>query len=101
MADPPNNVCPPDGSHITPYPHPSQGGHAYRNDIQQTVLTMWLNREDLGSLALDLLYQQKKFPCVATCKNWICQFISHGHVNQKRETGNHLAERELQGEWLV
>ncbi len=62
---------------------------------------MWLNGEDLGFPALHLLHQQQKFPCFATCKNWIHQFTSYGHIDPKRATRNHFAERELQGEWLV
>ncbi len=62
---------------------------------------MWLNGEDLRSPALDLLRQQKKFPSLETCKVWIRQFTTHGHIDPKRATGNHRAERELRGEWLV
>ena len=101
MADPPNNICPPDGTYITPHPHPSQGGNAYSSNTQQTVLNMWLNGEDLKSPTLDLLRQQKKFPSSETCKVWIRQFTTHGHIDPKRATGNHRAERELRGEWLV
>ena len=39
----------------------------------------------------------KKFPCHSTCVNWIRIFHATGDICPKRATGNHHAEREVQG----
>ena len=85
----PDGIRPPNGTHITPTSHPSVGGNAYSDDTRQAVLNMWLNGDDLYSPALNQLRQQKKFPCIKTCQNWIAQYTLLGHVHPKRATGNH------------
>lgn len=96
------------GSLVTPSPHPSRGGNPYPDAIRQQVLTMHLNGEDLSDRKsnpnanwLFPLREAKTFPCAKTCKKWIDQYESEGHVNPKAPTGNKESRREIQGEDLV
>ncbi len=49
---------------------------------------------------LQVLWQQRKFPCFATCDRWIRQFNEEGHTRCKRPTGNRISQREVHGQDL-
>jgi hypothetical protein len=96
------------GSLVTPSPHPSRGGNPYPDAVRQQVLIMHFNGEDLSDNKsnpnahwLVPLREAKTFPCAKTCKKWIDQYESDGHVNPKTPTGNKESRREIQGEDLV
>ena len=50
---------------------------------------------------LDQLWQQRRFPHISTCNNWIRQFVGEGHTRCKRPTGNRISQREVHGQDLV
>lgn len=41
--------------------------------------------------------EDKVFPSLSTCNNWITQYVEEGNTNAKRRTGNMFAEREILG----
>jgi hypothetical protein len=90
---------PPDGTRQPPPPsHPSEGGKAYSDDLRRQVLQMHFNNYDLRD-APDLveLRAERKFPSYSTCVRWIQIFNQTGDICPLRCTGNHHAEREVQG----
>ena len=90
---------PPDGTRQPPPPsHPSEGGKAYSDDLRRQVLQMHFNNYDLREAPeLVALRAQRKFPSYSTCVRWIQIFNQTGDICPLRRTGNHHAEREVQG----
>jgi hypothetical protein len=90
---------PPNGTHQPPPPsHPSQGGKAYSDDIRRQVLQMHFNNYDLREAPkLVALRAARKFPSYSTCVRWIQIFNQTGDICPLRCTGNHHAEREVEG----
>lgn len=84
-------------------PHPSRGGNAYSDDIRHDVLTRYHLGLPLQNVELDLLRaaQPPAYPCMQTCMNFIERERQYGHCRAKHATGNHQAEREIEGEPLV
>jgi hypothetical protein len=90
---PPNAMC-----QSPPTSHPSQGGEAYSDDMRQQVLQMNFNNYDLHDAPnLVALRGARKFPSYSTCVRWIHIFNQTGEICPFRCTGNHHAEREVQG----
>jgi hypothetical protein len=85
-------VRPPIGTRTGVVPHPSQGGNAYSPEFCDQVISIWKNGGDLRSPMLEQLRQQRKFPHIVTCINWIPQFIDEGHTRCKRLTGNRISQ---------
>ena len=87
-------LCPPDGTRQPPPPsHPSEGGKAYSDDLRRQVLQMHFNNYDLREAPeLVALRAARKFP-----SRWIQIFNQTGDICPLRHTGNHHAEREVQG----
>ncbi len=90
---------PPDGTRQPPPPsHPSEGGKAYSVDLRRQVLQMHFNNYDLREAPeLVALRAKRKFPSYSTCVRWIQIFNQTGDICPLRHTGNHHAEREVQG----
>ena len=85
-------VRPPNETRTGVVPHPSQGGNAYSPEFCDQVISIWKNGGDLRSPMLEQLRQQRKFPHIVTCINWIPQFIDEGHTRCKRLTGNRISQ---------
>ena len=64
-------VRPPNETRTGVVPHPSQGGNAYAPEFCDQVISIWQNGGDLRSPMLEQLRQQRKFPHIVTCNNWI------------------------------
>ena len=43
------------------------------------------------------LRAQKKFPSLSTCKRWMRQYLTAGHIRPFKKTGGRIAEREIKG----
>jgi hypothetical protein len=87
------------GTRTEERPHPSNGGNPYGDDMREQVIEMWLDggMEALNAPHLLPLRHAKKFPSLPKCKRWIEQYQEEGNVRPKRATGNHIAEREIEG----
>jgi hypothetical protein len=96
-----NRLRPPNGTRINSKPHPSRGGNAYSQDMREHVIQRHINNLPVTTPAINLLREEKKYPCISTCKSWVKQYNEIGHIRPKRPTGNHYAMREVKGELLV
>ena len=65
------------------------------------VISLWMNEEDMNAIWIELLWHQKKFPCMQTCRRWIRQYQGEGHTCRRRPTDNHFSKREVHGQDLV
>ena len=94
----------PRGVFAAPRTHASRGGKPYPQEIREQVIAIWQNgNQSMDALDTNDLRQlrlQRKFPHLDTCRRWVNQFLSKGHVRPKRATGNKRAEREVEGEDL-
>ena len=90
---------PPNGTRqAPPISHPSQGGKAYSDDLRQQVLQMHFDNYDLCEAPkLVALRAVRKFTSYSTCVRWIQIFNHTGDICPLRHTGNHHAEREVEG----
>ncbi len=59
---------------------PLRGGHPYSNENCLGVIHQWQTGQSLVSPDLQDLREQGMYPIQQTCRNWINQFIDHGHV---------------------
>ncbi len=90
---PPNGMRQP-----PPTSHPSEGGKAYSDDLRRQVLQMHFDDYDLHEAPkLVALQAARKFPSYSTCIRWIQIFNQTGDICPLRCTGNHHAEREVEG----
>ena len=94
-------VHPLNGTRTGVVPHPSQEGDAYAHEFPDQVISIWQNGGDLRSPVLDQRRQQRKFPHISTCNNWIQQLGVEGHTCCKRLTGNRIFQKEVHGHDLV
>jgi hypothetical protein len=90
------------GVRVPDHVHASRGGRAYPKEVRELVLQMIQDGgiEAVKTPAIRSLQEQKKFPCLATCRRWLNQFLAIGHVRPMRATGNRVAQREIWGEAL-
>ena len=51
----------------------------------------------LASEEIEILRQQKKFPCMSTCRRYIRQWHNEGNILAKLHTGNKFAIPEIHG----
>jgi len=77
------------------------GGRGYAQEMRDQVISMWMNREDLNAIWIELLRHRKKFPCLQTCRRWIRQYQGEGNSRRRRPTGNHFSKHEVHGQDLV
>ena len=76
----------------------SQGGKAYSDDMRRQVLQMHFGNYDLCEAPkLVALRAVRKFPSYSTCVRWIQIFNQTIDICPLHCTGNHHAEREVQG----
>ena len=54
-------------------------------------------RLPLASEEIEILRQQKKFPCMSTCRRYIRQWHNEGNILAKLHTGNKFAIPEIHG----
>jgi hypothetical protein len=95
-------VRPPNGTRPASAPHPSKGGSSgYAQEMRDQVISLWMNGEDLNAVWIELLWHQRKFPCLRTCRRWIHQYQGEGHTRRRWPTGNRFSEREVHGQDLV
>jgi len=80
-------------------PHASRGGRAYDKEIREMVIQMMLNGgiEAVKTPEVCHLRAQKKFPSLPTCKRWMRQYLTAGHIRPFKNTGGRIAEREIKG----
>jgi hypothetical protein len=85
------------------HPHASRGGRAYPKETCRMVISMMLSGgiDAVRTPAINQLRDQKNFPCLATCRKWLRQYLTLGHIRPLRSTGNRRATREIRGERLV
>ena len=50
--------------------------------------------------AIRNLQEQKKFPSLSTCRRWLAQYLTLGHIWPFKATGNRATQREITGEAL-
>lgn len=81
--------------------HPSNGGNPYSDDMRCDVITRFQLGLPLDTPALQALRDVYAYPSLDTCNRFINQMQHYGHVQPKRATGNHDAEREVRGQALV
>lgn len=98
MDNLPDNACHPKGTFVKAGPNLSSYRNPYSNDTWQAVINVRLNGQILNSPGLNLIHQQKKFPCMSTCQIRNSQYITISHMNPKGTIGIHGAEKDLQGE---
>lgn len=92
------------GTYTVPaHAHPSRGGNPYDDDIRHDVITRYRLGLPLDTHSLNLLRAQNPpaYPSIQTCLRYIEQYRTVGHVQPKYATGNHQAEREVQGQAIV
>ena len=83
----------PNGTRPASAPHPSGGGsRGYVQEMGDQVFSLWINREDLNAVWIELLWHQRKFPCLRTCGRWIRQYQEEDHSCHRRPTGNHFSK---------
>lgn len=89
----------PNGIFVPERPHASRGGKPYPQEMREQVIAMHQSggMEALKTDMINNLRAQRKFPHLDTCKRWIRQHQTVGHVLPKRHTGNHHSTRELHG----
>lgn len=83
--------------------HASRGGKAYPKEVRELVLQMILDGgiNAVKTPQIRHLMEQKKFPSLVTCRRWLRQYLTLGHIRPKRKTANRVATREITGEALV
>ena len=93
------HLHPPNGMHQPPPPsHLIQGGKAYSDDMCQHLLQMHYDNYDLREApGLVALWAARKFPSYSTCVGWIQIFKQNSDICPLRRTGNHHAQREVEG----
>jgi hypothetical protein len=91
----------PQGTYFEEKKHPCNGGNPYSDDFHNNVVTRYLPNLPLVSVELMILCQQYAYPCVETCKRYVCQFQEVGYCRPKQVSGNHKALREVRGQSLV
>ena len=84
---------------VTHRPHASRGGRAYDKEIREMVIQMMLNGgiEAVKSPEVCHLRALKKFPSLPTCKRWMRQYLTVGHIRPFKNAGGRIAGREIQG----
>ncbi|KAL7451696.1 hypothetical protein ACHAWC_003509 [Mediolabrus comicus] len=91
------------GMRIKDTKHASRGGNAYPKEVREMVIEMMIGGNGIASVKTSLvrrLQDQKKFPSLQTCRRWLRQYLTVGHILPKRATGNKVATREIDGEVL-
>ena len=91
------SLRPANGLSVAVGPHPSRGGTPYPNEVREMVIWRYEHNLPLSTPEIEEMRAEKKFPCLATCNNWIYRYIEEGHWNPRRHTGNLFAEREILG----
>jgi hypothetical protein len=83
--------------------HASRGGRAYPKEVREMVISMMQRGgiEAVNTPAINQLRHEKKFPCLVTCRKWLRQYLTLGHIRPLRNTGNRVATREIRGEALI
>ena len=83
--------------------HASRGGRAYPKEVRELVIQMMQNGgiDAVKTPEVCQLRMQKKFPSLATCRRWLRQQLTLGHVRPMRPTGNRQSRREITGDALV
>jgi len=95
MDDLPTGTRRPLGTRRDEEKHPSRGGRPYSQDLREMVITIYTTHGEgvaglqaLASEEIEILRQQKKFPCMSTCRRYIRQWHNEGNILAKLHTGN-------------
>ncbi len=91
------------GCRVEDHKHASRGGRAYPKEVREMVIEMMVGGNGIASVKtpqLRRLQEKKQFPSLQTCRRWLRQHVTLGHILPKRKTGNKVATREIDGEAL-
>jgi hypothetical protein len=91
------------GVRVAARAHASRGGRPYEKEMREMVIAMIQNGgiEAVNTPEINLLRADKKFPCLVTCRRWLRQWLTVGHIRPFRRTGGRPATREIRGEALI
>ena len=101
MQQPRPQLRRPLGTYTREAKHPSRGGNPYSQDMREEVIT----RHQLGlpivTPEIMALCQQYQYPSEWMCRWYIRQFNASSHARPKYVTGNHMADPQVLGQYLV